>query len=125
MSRRLAPGGGRSQLIGPTTTTKLAQRMICGLQETAACLPPELNSPIVLDILLTLYIEEESACYPSAAELNPTASISPAITARWIAVLVARGLVERRDDLLALTGSGNDMIVTLIDRIYAAQRRLD
>ncbi|RYF05189.1 MAG: hypothetical protein EOO40_10485, partial [Deltaproteobacteria bacterium] len=57
-----APGRG-PRIIAPTTTRKLAQRMLSASREIAAAMPRGFYAPSPLDTLLTLYVAEDDARY--------------------------------------------------------------
>lgn len=125
MSRTLSAPGGVPRMLAPTTTHKLAQRMLSASRVMADVLPRGFYGSPGLDILLAMYVAEGDAQYLSAGELCPPGSLSPKITERWIVALDNEGLVERRRDLLALTPMGYATVNDLIERVYAVQRALD
>lgn len=125
MSILLTPAGGLPQLLRPTTTTKLAERILLASRIFSEVLPEGLNTLPVLDILLDIYVAEESARYPRTSEIDPPGTLAPSVTQRWIAALVSAGLVERRGDLVALSTDGHVRVTTFLQTLYAAQRAVD
>jgi len=103
----------------------MAQRMLHSSRVIADILPAGFYSSPGLDILLALHLAEESAQYPSASEMCPPGSASPAVTLRWVKALVSHGLVEQHDDLLALSTDGHATVIRLMEAVFAAQRALD
>ncbi|WP_137899397.1 hypothetical protein [Sphingomonas sp. 2SG] len=121
MPRTLTPSDGSVRIVSTTTTTKLAERMLAAAQVVAEALPHGFNAPLPTNILLALFVAEEAAHYPSEAELGGP----PATTERWVIALAQAGLIERRDGLLALSKLGYEMVQTMLERLFEAQRRLD
>jgi len=125
MTRTLDLPGGAPRVLLPTTTTKLAQRMLYASRAISDVLPIGFFGSPALDLLLALHIAEESAQYPNVNEISLPGSLSPAVTTRWVSALVNRGLIEERDELLALTCEGHELVIKLIEGVYAVQRTLD
>ena len=125
VTKTLDMPGGRPRILTSTTTTKMAQRMLHSSRVIADILPVGFYSSPGLDILLALHLAEESAQYPSASEMCPSGSASPAVTLRWVNALVSYGLVEQHDDLLALSTDGHATVIKLVEAVFAAQRALD
>jgi hypothetical protein len=123
MTKMLDPRGSPAHT--PTTTAKLARRMLCASRVVADCLPFGFSGSPGLDILLALHVAEEEAQYPHASDLTPPTSLAPSITRRWIHVLEQHGLIDRRDDMLALSVYGHTVVTDLLEKIYAVQRSLD
>lgn len=121
----LTPADGLPRVLHPTTTTKLAERILLASRVFSEVLPEGLNALPVLDILLDLYVAEEDARYPRTGEIDPPGTLAPSVTQRWIAALVQEGLVERRDDLVALSTKGHALVTTFLQTLYAAQRAAD
>lgn len=88
-------------------------------------MPHGFYAPTALDTLLILYVAEDDARYLKLAELDAPGATSRSIVQRWVAALVSQGLVERRDELLALSERGHELVTSIIEGIYAAQRELD
>ena len=117
--------GSTPRILAPTTTVKLAQRMLSASRTASAHLPAGMYGSPGLDILLALYVAEEDARYLSVSELDLPGTISPAVTLRWVKAAAHYGLIECRDDLLALSEQGYATVTKLVKEIYAAQRTLD
>jgi hypothetical protein len=113
------------RVYAPTTTTKLAERMLAASTAVAQCMPAGFYANPALDILLELHVAEEAARYLSVDDLAPAGSPSVAVTTRWIDALIVQGLIERRDPLLALSAKGHELVVTLTGAVFKAQRALD
>lgn len=125
MTKTLDPPHGRGRTLSATTTAKLASRMLGASKVVADCLPHGLYGSPALDILLALHVAEEDAQYLGVGQLTPPASPAPAVTARWIDVLVLEGLIDRKGDLLALSAQGHFVVSNLLERLYVVQRMLD
>ncbi|RYF21449.1 MAG: hypothetical protein EOO77_06010 [Oxalobacteraceae bacterium] len=125
MTRTLDLPGGAPRVLLPTTTTKLAQRMLYASRAIFDVLPIGFFGSPALDLLLALHIAEESAQYPNVNEISPPGSLSPAVTNRWVKALVNHGLIEQRDELFALSSEGHELVIKLIEAVYAVQRTLD
>lgn len=112
-------------MMVPTTTRKLAQRMLSASREVAAALPRGFYAATPLDTLLILHVAEDDARYLKIDELDIPGVTSRGVVERWVAALVTEGLIERRDALLALSEKGHALVIVMIESIYAAQRGLD
>lgn len=123
MTKILDPRGSHART--PTTTAKLAHRMLCASQVVADCLPFGFYGFPALDILLALHVAEEDAQYLHASDLTPPASLGPPNTERWVYVLEQHGLIDREGDMLALSVHGHAVVTDLLDKLYAIQRSLD
>lgn len=88
-------------------------------------MPPGFYAPTALDALLILYVAEDDAQYLKLAELDVPGATSRSVIQRWVAALVTQGLIERRDELLALSERGHGLVTSIIEGIYAVQRELD
>lgn len=121
MTKILIPPVGSPATLVPTTTAKLARRMLRASRTVADSLPVGLYGSPGLDILLALHIAEEDAQYLSAEDLAPPGSLSPAVTERWIQTLEQYGFIERRDEALALSPHGHAILSTLLEAVYAVQ----
>ena len=88
-------------------------------------MPRGFYAPTPLDTLLALYVAEDEAQYLQLVDLDVPGATSKAVIERWVAALQAEKLIERRDDLLALSQKGHAMVTAIIESIYAAQRSLD
>ena len=113
------------RVLAPTTSTKLAARMLATVSIMAAHPLRDIYCSPALDILLALHVAEEDALYPSVFGIVPNRSMSPAVAERWVNVLVNAGLVQRRSDTLALSDQGYKAITALLSSIFEAQRELD
>jgi len=88
-------------------------------------MPHGFYAPTALDTLLILYVAEDDARYLTLAELEVPGATSRSVIQRWAAALVSEGLIERRDELLALSERGYSLVTSMIEGIYASQRQLD
>lgn len=109
----------------PTTTTKLAHRLLAASFTMAEHLPRAIVGSPALDVLLSLYVAEEDARYLTIGELTPTGGQTPAVMQRWAAYLVQLGLVDRRADMLALSTDGHTIVTDALEAMFVAQRALD
>ena len=125
MSKLLSLPGGAFRLGAPTTTSKLAQRMLCASREIADAFPAGFYASTALDILLTLHVAEEDASYPAWESMEVPGWPSTRTVDRWIAALTDEGLVDRHDGRIALSQRGYALVISTIERVYAAQRALD
>jgi CTP-dependent riboflavin kinase len=78
-----------------------------------------------MNLLLELFIAEESAQYPEPADLGKHDGMSPRVVERWLIALADRRLVERNDRAVALTEHGYDTVVRVLEAMFKAQRMLD
>jgi hypothetical protein len=125
MTKMLDPHGRPARTPTPTTTAKLARRMLCASRVVADCLPFGFYGSPGLDILLALHVAEEDAQYPQAGDLTPPGSLGPSVTERWIHVLKQHGMIDRRGDMLALSVHGHAVVTDMLEKLYAVQRSLD
>lgn len=125
MSKLLSSSGGVSRLVSPTTTKKMAQRMLSASREIADAMPIGFYSPTALDILLMLHVAEDDASYPAWDTMEVPGRPSTMTVDRWLAALTSEGLVDRHNGLIALSQKGYSLVVSTIERIYEAQRALD
>ena len=125
MTKTLFVRGGVPRSPTPTTTTKLAHRMLNASLTLAQHLPQGLVGSSALDILLSLYVAEEDARYLSIGDLTLPGDQVPAVTERWVAYLVQLGLVDRREDMLALSIDGHTALTDALEAMFVAQRALD
>ncbi len=124
MTKTLFVKGG-SRLPTPTTTAKLAHRVLTVSSTFAARLPWGIVGSPALDILLSLYVAEEDARYLSIRELAPAGDRTPAVTQRWVAYLAQLELVDRQGDMLALSTEGHLAVTDAIEAMFIAQQALD
>jgi hypothetical protein len=99
--------------------------MLSASREIAAAMPRGFYAPSPLDTLLTLYVAEDDARYLELTDLDVPGATSRNVVERWVAALATEGLIERCDDLLALSQHGHALVTSIIEAIYAAQRSLD
>lgn len=125
MSKTLSPPTDRPRLLAPTTTKKLAQRILAASRLAADGLPAGFLSTAPWDIMLTLHVAEDEARYPAARNLDLPGNPSVMVVSRWLAVLEEEGLICRQHGLLALSEAGDERVTAVISAIYAAQRKLD
>lgn len=116
---------GGDPRFAPTTTKKLAQRMLSASREIAASLPHGYHASTPLDTLLLLHVAEDDARYLEIGELDVPGATSPRVVARWVAALEKEGLIDRRDRFLALSEKGHRLVIATMEAVYAAQRALD
>lgn len=125
MSKLLRLPGGDARVVAPTTTRKIAQRMLCASREVADALPAGFYNSTALDILLMLHVAEDDAIYPAWDTLEVPGRPSTMTVDRWLAALTGEGLIDRHDGLIALSQKGYGLVVATIERVYKAQRTLD
>lgn len=125
MSKLLQSPDQVPRVIAPTTTRKLAQRMLSASSEIARAMPHGFYAPVALDVLLRLHVAEDDAHYLAISDLDVPGATSSRVVERWVIALHAEGLLDRKGDLLALTQKGYDLVVHTITAIYDAQRALD
>ncbi|SFP60598.1 hypothetical protein [Sphingomonas rubra] len=125
MSRILNLPDRAPRLIAPTTTKKIAQRMLSASAQVADAMPRGFHVPAALDIMLALYVAEDDARYLTVEDLPVPGAPSLELTRRWVDALIAQGLVDRRGGLHALSTAGHTLVDTIIERLYVAQRALD
>ena len=125
MTKMLSVPDAVPRLLAPTTTQKIAQRMLAGSREVAAAMPRGFFTPTALDILLILHVAEEDARYLTMEELDIPGGPSTVITGRWLSILIVQSLIDQRGNLLALSKKGYDLVTGIIESVYRAQRALD
>lgn len=125
MPRALIAENGATYIVGSTDTVKLAKRVIETGRVIAGALPKGYVSPSAMELLLALYLAEEDARYLSVSELSATEGVAITVAARWVNALCKIDLVEQRNGLIALTGSGYFTVITTLQDIFGAQRLLD
>lgn len=125
MTKTLRMADGKPRQVAPTTTVLFAKRILAASATIAEFMPSGYNASIGVDILLIVFLAEDNAEYLRDDEIIPAGGLSQRTTRRWIYELAQRGLLECRNDLVALTPAGYDTVNTLLEHIYAAQRRLD
>lgn len=125
MTKTLSAAYQLPRLLRPTTTAKLATRMLAASNAIAAHLPRGLHGTPALDILLRIHVAEEDATYPTAASINVAGIENPSVTQRFVKALVHEGLIDQRGDLLALSSHGHAVLMLILDAVYEAQRSLD
>jgi hypothetical protein len=125
VTKTLRPPSGGPILLKPVTTAKFAKRMRAGLQTATKRLPTGLREAAPLDILLALHVAEEDADYPDVDRLTSGGLFSRPVVERWLWALEQHGLVDRSDELLALSSHGHDVVSGILEAVYRAQRDLD
>lgn len=125
MARTLTAPGGKLRMIGSTTTAKMAERLLHAGRVFADELDASLNHWPVVEILMSLHLAEDEGRDLTIGDLDLRSSPSKAISRRWVAQLVAFGLVDQRGDLIALTEWGYVKTLSILESVYAAQRALD
>jgi len=99
--------------------------MLSASQEIASAMPYGFYAPSPLDTLLILFVAEDDARYLELTDFDVPGATSRSVVERWVTALAAKGLIERRDKLLALSQHGHALVTSIIEAIYAAQRSLD
>ena len=94
-------GDGRGEAVDPLVIQ--AQKIFAQRQARLKLIDADLLGEPGWDIMLRAFIETRRGSGCRIDSLPAEISASPEITARWIAVLVERGMVERRGSMLALT----------------------
>lgn len=125
MPHTLTVADGSVRTVSTTTTVKLAERMLAASRVVRENLPKGFQSATPLNLLLEMYVAEESARYLRLTELGAIDEMHPRIAERWIAALVEEGLVCVRIDHAALTSEGHMTVTRLLEELFAAQRALD
>jgi hypothetical protein len=124
MTRLLSAAYRLPRLLSPTTTAKLATRMLAASNTIAALLPPGLHGTPALDILLTIHVAEEAASYLTVGSIK-IAGFEDSSARRFVKALVHEGLIDQRGDLLALNPTGHAVLMSILEAVYEAQRSLD
>lgn len=125
MPHELTVTDGSVRVVSTTTTVKLAERILAGSRVAKDNMPEGFHTGTALNLLLEMYVAEESAQYLRLPELGVVDGMHPRVTERWIAALVEEGLVSVRIDHAALTSDGHGMVTRLLQELFAAQRTLD
>ena len=125
MPRALVAENGATYIVGSTDTVKLAKRVIETVRVIAGALPKGYVSPSVMELLLAIYLAEEEARYLTIIELSSIQGVAIPVAVRWIDALCGINLVEKRNDLIALTSDGYSIVITTLQNIFSAQRLLD
>lgn len=125
MPRALVAENGATYIVGSTDTVKLAKRVIETGRVIAGVLPKGYVSPSVMELLLAIYLAEEEARYLTIIELSSIQGVAIPVAVRWIDALCGINLVEKRNDLIALTSDGYSIVITTLQNIFSAQRLLD
>jgi hypothetical protein len=121
----LTTADGSVRTISPTTTVKMAERMLAASRVARAELPKSFHTPSPLNLLLEMFVAEEDTQYYRVSELGFNDGMHPRITERWVAALVEAGLMSVQIDHAALTTEGHSTVTRLIESLYVAQRKLD
>jgi hypothetical protein len=125
MTKSLSAAYQLPRLLSPTTTAKLATRMLAASNAIAAHLPRGLHGTPALDILLRIHVAEENANYPTAASISVAGFEGSSVSGRFVKALVHEGLIDQQDDLLALSAKGHSVLMAVLEAVYEAQRTLD
>ena len=125
MTKMLFAKGGVPYSPMSPPTTKLAYSILSASMTLARHLPHGIVGSSALNILLSLYVAEEDARYLSVGDLMLAGDQPAAVTERWIAHLVQSGLVDRQEDVLALSIDGHRALTDALEAMFAAQRALD
>jgi hypothetical protein len=125
MTKLLSAAYQLPRLLSPTTTAKLATRMLAASNAIAALLPPGLHGTPALDILLSIHVAEEAASYPAVDSIKIAGFESSSVTQRFVKALVHEGLIDQRGSLLALSPAGHAVLMSILEAVYEAQRSLD
>jgi hypothetical protein len=88
-------------------------------------LPAGFSPPTPMNLLLELFIAEENALYPGAADLGRHDGMSPRLVDRWLIALLHEGLIEKNNEAVALTDQGFNAVVRVLEAMFNAQRLLD
>ncbi|VWX61680.1 hypothetical protein [Sphingorhabdus sp. 109] len=70
-----------------------------------------------LDILLALHTADSAAL--SENEISDYISCGPSVTQRFLDLMVSKGLVEKDDDKVRLTASGQDELSGVMEQFHA------
>lgn len=125
MPHTLTVADGSARVVSTTTTVRLAERMLEASRVVRDNLPKGFHSGTSLNLLLEMYVAEDSARYLQLPELGTVDQMHPRVVERWIAALVEEGLVCVRIDHAALTSTGHEMVTRLLQELFTAQRALD
>jgi PAS domain S-box-containing protein len=104
-----------------TRSWRLAALLIAGLNASKALLGGDLVSAAPLEALLLLYMAEEDGRSLTVDDLADASGLPPDVMARWVAVFVARDIVDladrpnaMRQSTLRITKRGYDTIGELL-----------
>lgn len=125
MPRALVAENGATYIVGSTDTVKLAKRVIETVRVIAGALPKGYVSPSVMELLLAIYLAEEEARYLTIIELSSIQGVAIPVAVRWIDALCGIKLVEKHNNLIALTSDGYSIVISTLQNIFGAQRLLD
>ena len=95
LPRILSVPDGKVRVVSTTTTLKLAERMLAASRVVSSHLPAGFSPPTPMNLLLELFIAEENALYPGAADLGRHDGMSPRLVDRWLIALLHEGLIEK------------------------------
>jgi hypothetical protein len=116
---------GRPVLVSTTTTVKLAERIVTAARVVEENMPASLSPPLPVNILLEIYLAEESGRSLRVPDLT-TAGSGPTVSRqRWVSALSSAGLVEQQGAMIALSQLGYDTIMKTLKDLFMAQRELD
>jgi hypothetical protein len=125
LPRTFSVRDGQVGVVSTTTTLKLAERMLTAARVISMGLPPGFSPPTPMNLLLELFIAEESAHYPKAAELGKHDGMSQHVVDRWLIALSSERLIERNEKAVALTEHGRNVVVRVLEAIINAQNLLN
>lgn len=125
MARTLAVADGTMRVLSPTTTVRLAERILAASRVTQSALPPGFHSTAALNILLEMYVADDGGRRLSMAEVTAIADAHPRVMERWLAALVQEGLVSVSVEDAVLTADGRAAVDRLLSDLFVAQRALD
>lgn len=125
MAQTLAIADGTTRILSPTTTVKLAERMLAASRIAQSALPPGFHSTAALNILLEMYVAEDGGTRLSVAKVTATDDAHPRVMERWLAALVQEGLVSVGVNYAVLTTDGHAAVDRLLKDLFVAQRALD
>lgn len=125
MPRTLIVPDGPARVVGTTTTTKLAERMLAAAGVVHAVLPHGFAATSPMTILLEIYLAEEAGRYLGVEQIGLTGHASLPVRQRWVAALEGADLIERQGRLIALSDHGYTTVVTVLENVFAVQRQLD
>lgn len=125
MAQMLAVADGTMRVLSPTTTVRLAERMLAASRVTQNALPPGFHSTAALNILLQMYVAKDGGRRLTVANVTATDDAHPRIMERWLAALVQEGLVSVSIEHAVLTADGHAAVDRLLSDLFVAQRALD
>ena len=125
MPRTLSVADGSSRILSPTTTVRLAERMLAASWLTREILPDGFYSTTALDLLMAMYVAEEGGSLLQIDDVRNVADRHPRVTKRWLDALKTEGLVDVVDHHPTLTAEGLETVERLLEKMFDVQRGLD